>query len=300
MIGYIAGLTFTVLESKRLGLDAYKVAELSFWCLLSGFVGTKILWFFMNFGAFTSGRINLVDFIFFGGGAAFNGAIAGVVITTFIWAKLNKQNFLKLIDILSQASVLGLSIGRWGCFSAGCCIGRETNILWGITPKLKTISTAELPLHPTQVYESMGCIFIFIFLRTIVKDRKFFAEDVFFLFIYLLLRIYLFGYSLGYGFSPFIDFYSIVIISIFYYILKHTMFLISSKIKKRFDGQIFIFFTISYSLMRFMLEYLRHPDKITGWLLKPYFSTTHLTSLIFIIFSLLLWMRLKNKKTEWE
>jgi phosphatidylglycerol---prolipoprotein diacylglyceryl transferase len=72
-----------------------------------------------------------------------------------------------LLDMLSPAVALGQSIGRLGCFAAGCCYGSPApGLPWAVT--LVGSSSAErypgLPLHPVQLYEALGCLLIFLLL----------------------------------------------------------------------------------------------------------------------------------------
>jgi phosphatidylglycerol---prolipoprotein diacylglyceryl transferase len=77
-----------------------------------------------------------------------------------------------MADIAVPGIALGQAIGRLGCLSAGCCYGKPTQMPWGIT---FTNSYAyenvgvplNIPLHPTQIYESVGtfCLFLFLMRR---------------------------------------------------------------------------------------------------------------------------------------
>lgn len=72
-----------------------------------------------------------------------------------------------LLDVVAPAIVLGHAIARLACFAAGCCYGLPAaGLPWGVT-FLGGSSAARypgLPLHPVQLYESLGCLLIALLL----------------------------------------------------------------------------------------------------------------------------------------
>ena len=72
----------------------------------------------------------------------------------------------KTADVFAPAIALGHGIGRLGCFSAGCCWGVECHLPWAVTftnPVANELVGVPLnvPLHPTQLYESFAEFLIF-------------------------------------------------------------------------------------------------------------------------------------------
>jgi phosphatidylglycerol:prolipoprotein diacylglycerol transferase len=61
--------------------------------------------------------------------------------------------------MLSQAFV------RVGCFLAGCCYGKPTNLCWGV--RFKTVDN--LLRHPTQIYEAVLFFAIYFVTRAVYK-----------------------------------------------------------------------------------------------------------------------------------
>ncbi len=94
------------------------------------------------------------------------GGYLGVVITKKIFKFTRSTG-----DLFASGLALGIAIGRIGCFLNGCCFGTATNLPWGVVFK-GTIS------HPTQIYESIFCLILFIYLwlvrKTVHKDGDLF------------------------------------------------------------------------------------------------------------------------------
>src|SRR5699024_12232338 len=50
------------------------------------------------------------------GGIAIHGALIGAVLTAIVYARIKKQSFWQLADIIAPSLILGQAIGRWGSF----------------------------------------------------------------------------------------------------------------------------------------------------------------------------------------
>jgi len=80
-------------------------------------------------------------------------------------------------DACAPAIALGNAIGRQGCFAAGCCWGKPTNLPWGVefTERAHEITGVPLGvhLHPTQLYESFATFLFFLFLVWLHRHKRF-------------------------------------------------------------------------------------------------------------------------------
>jgi prolipoprotein diacylglyceryl transferase len=103
------------------------------------------------------------------GGLAWHGGILGAIAGIVIFSVFSRVSFWKLIDIMSPSVMIGLAIGRWGCFFNGCCYGKPTDFFLGtVFPDIDNI-----PRHPAQIYESLFDLVIFYILNIINKKKKF-------------------------------------------------------------------------------------------------------------------------------
>ena len=96
-----------------------------------------------------------------------------------VWyARRYNLGFAPLADAYAPGLALGHAIGRLGCFSAGCCWGKPTDAAWAVTftnPYSSDLVGVPLgiPLHPTQLYESVAEAFIFLLLVWLWRRRRF-------------------------------------------------------------------------------------------------------------------------------
>jgi phosphatidylglycerol:prolipoprotein diacylglycerol transferase len=99
-------------------------------------------------------------------GGVFYGGFLGALFFTIWYVRVQKVSFWKLTDVLAPAVALGQSVGRLGCFSAGCDYGKPTSAPWGVVfTSTFAHEVGGVPLgqrlHPTQLYESFATLAIF-------------------------------------------------------------------------------------------------------------------------------------------
>jgi phosphatidylglycerol---prolipoprotein diacylglyceryl transferase len=164
-IAFIAALWITGRLAVKAGLNQEFVMNLGIYCALAGIVGAKLLMIALdptvrdNWREIFSLSTLQAAGIFYGGFiAAF--LMAGI----YMWHK--RLPVLKTMDVFAPGLALGHGIGRLGCFSAGCCWGLPTHLPWAVTftnPRAHELVGVPLstPLHPTQLYESLGELVIF-------------------------------------------------------------------------------------------------------------------------------------------
>ncbi len=87
-----------------------------------------------------------------GGGLASMGGIAAVALVCALACAVASRGGLRrgadLADAIAVGGLVGLGVGRVGCFLAGCCYGRATDLPWGVV--FPDLGPAER--HPVQLY----------------------------------------------------------------------------------------------------------------------------------------------------
>lgn len=87
---------------------------------------------------------------FWSGGLSSMGGVALGFLAAAGAASLLREPLAPLVDALVPGALLGLGIGRIGCFLGGCCMGRPTDLPWGVVfPEL-----GPPPRHPLQLYSA--------------------------------------------------------------------------------------------------------------------------------------------------
>jgi phosphatidylglycerol---prolipoprotein diacylglyceryl transferase len=99
------------------------------------------------------------------GGLSILGAILAILLAVPLYLKREKIPIIPFFDLIAIYAPLLQSIARIGCFFAGCCYGIHTNLPWAVTyMHPHSLAPLCMPLHPTQLYTSLGLLSIFFFM----------------------------------------------------------------------------------------------------------------------------------------
>jgi phosphatidylglycerol:prolipoprotein diacylglycerol transferase len=83
------------------------------------------------------------------GGMSFHGGMLGVIFAMWLFARVRRQDWLRITDFIAPLVPLGLAAGRIGNFINAELWGRPTDVPWAMVfPNVDT-----LPRHPSQLYE---------------------------------------------------------------------------------------------------------------------------------------------------
>lgn len=104
----------------------------------------------------------------FAGGYVFYGGLAGALAMVVWYTKRYKIATLRMLDCLAVGIPLAHSVGRLGCFCAGCCYGIP--VPWGMQFNASLVAPHEVALLPVQLIES-GLNFI-LFLAMLVLSFR--------------------------------------------------------------------------------------------------------------------------------
>ena len=182
-LGFVVGFILATLNARKEGVPFERVVDLFFYSVLSGIIGSRLLFIMIDFDAYRGNLLRI--FKIWEGGLVFYGGLILAIGVSIGYMRWHRLPVWKLADLFSPPIALGLFFGRVGCFFAGCCYGKETSLPWGITfTDPNSLAQLNVPLHPTQLYEAASGLAIFLFLNWKAK-RKTFDGQIFWLFLFL-------------------------------------------------------------------------------------------------------------------
>jgi phosphatidylglycerol:prolipoprotein diacylglycerol transferase len=148
-------------------------ADLAFWLLFWGFIGARVLFIITRLPTFIENPLDM--FKVWEGGLVFFGGLLAATAYAIWYLRKHKLDPWKMSDILLPGVTIAHAFGRLGCLSAGCCYGRPTDMPWGIKLDSDLVDGAlrGIPLHPTQLYESVSLFILFGGLIYIFRHKKF-------------------------------------------------------------------------------------------------------------------------------
>ena len=175
----IVGALFSVRLWKSRGEDIRVAQDLLFYGILGLLVGSRFL-YFSQYGFPGSMRA------WFGtAGFSLYGGLLGLLLVWSIYRLLRPYKMLQFLDCVTPSLALGLFLGRIGCFLAGCNGGIVSDLPWSISFPRHTATffhqveagqvdqwaATSLPVHPTQLYESLFGLICFPLLLYVFSLR---------------------------------------------------------------------------------------------------------------------------------
>ena len=237
-LGFLIGISYVARLAKKSDVSPETVLDLSFYIILAGVIGARVLYILTDWQRFSGHPIDV--FKIWEGGLVFYGGLIGAMIASYVYTKKHKISFLKVLDLFMPGASLGHAIGRLGCLAAGCCYGKPAPAWFPFSISFPasshSLAPVGVPLYPTQIIESLSLFLVFLFLARLYPRRK-------------------------------------------------------------FDGQVFISYVISYGIIRILVEIFRG-DLIRGFLIPNWLSTSQFISIGFIIFAVILYRVLKQRSLK--
>ncbi|NDC63207.1 MAG: prolipoprotein diacylglyceryl transferase [Planctomycetia bacterium] len=179
LVAAAAGTGLSILRGRTLGFDADTILALGMEVFLWGIVGARIFYVVEYRGQFfPPGRPlweSLVDAVNIpAGGLVVFGALPTAALAAWRFARRRGLPLLRLADCIAPGLLLGLAIGRIGCFLNGCCYGGPCDLPWavrfppdsppwidqvtrGLLPAVSATGGRpwSLPVHPAQLYAAV-------------------------------------------------------------------------------------------------------------------------------------------------
>jgi phosphatidylglycerol:prolipoprotein diacylglycerol transferase len=166
VLAMLAGIYTARRLGRRVGLDSGLILDFCTWVILVALVGAKVLMVFSDWSYYRAHPGDIFSLYTLLAGGVFYGGFLAALLFTIWYVRVQKISFWKLTDVLAPAVALGQSVGRLGCFSAGCDYGKPTSAPWGVVfTSTFAHEVAGVPLgvrlHPAQLYESAATFAIF-------------------------------------------------------------------------------------------------------------------------------------------
>ncbi len=178
-LAFLAGLWAAGWQAKKAGMNAGAIADMAVYVLIAGLVGAKVLLLVVEWSHYSRNPRELFSLVQ-SGGVFYGGLILAFPVAAW-YARRHNLSGWTTADVLAPAVVLGQAVGRLGCFAAGCCHGRPADVPWAVTFRdeyaARVVGTPlDVPLHPTQLYESLACLAIFGILIAVAARKRFHGQ----------------------------------------------------------------------------------------------------------------------------
>ena len=199
----LLGLYLAEREAKRTGQNPDTYTDLVIYAIVVSIICARTYYVIFSWDNYKNDLLSIFNLR--QGGIAIYGAVIGAVATVFVYSRVKKLSFTRMLDTACIGLVAGQILGRWGNFFNREAFGGYTDGLFAMQLPVSAVRAHEITdqmwahlqliggeqfiqVHPTFLYESLwnlGVICVLYWYRT----RKKFQGELF--------LTYLLGYGLG-------------------------------------------------------------------------------------------------------
>lgn len=172
-ISFLLGVKLASKRAMRLGIPSDETVNLSLWIMVAAIVGSRAFYVLTHLEQYSGDPVAIVAFWNGLYGLSMLGGVILAMITGFSWIIRKKWPVWSFADAVIPSFALGIFITRIGCFFNGCCFGSETGCGLGVTFPAESLPYSVFggsPIHPTQLYSSVGGLVILLIL--LFSDRR--------------------------------------------------------------------------------------------------------------------------------
>ena len=169
-LAFLIAFWVSGMEFERKGISRQLHEHVFLACLVGGVLGAKLLFLIEN--------IPLRDilsypahYLLLRGGLTFYGGFFLALFAFFVVIKKHKESFWKVLDATAPALAIAYATGRIGCFLVGDDYGVTSALPWAMPFPKGSPPTLEA-VHPTQLYETIIMLLVFVVLWRIRKTKK--------------------------------------------------------------------------------------------------------------------------------
>ena len=190
-IGFLSATWFGSRRLRKHGYDGELAWDAAMWVFVGGIVGARLFYvvqyrdkYFIaekSLGEIIKSILMLPD-----GGLVFYGGMILGTVAYFVFCWRRGLHPLELADLVAPCIFIGMMFGRLGCLMHGCCFGDPSNLPWAISfpagsvpweaqvvrGVIEETALRSLPLHPTQIYDSINGLLLTLLTLTYYPYRR--------------------------------------------------------------------------------------------------------------------------------
>jgi phosphatidylglycerol:prolipoprotein diacylglycerol transferase len=159
-LSFLAGTLVAIKRARRDGVPSEQVIDLVIVIILASIIGSRLWYALFHLNRFRGNWLEIINLWHRGkfgfAGLSMMGGVSLALLAAWGFARLRKQPFRMLGDLMAPGFLLGAGIQRlFGCFLNGCCYGTPTESLFGVAfPKVLGPFLPGMHLWPAQLFDA--------------------------------------------------------------------------------------------------------------------------------------------------
>ncbi len=157
-------------EARRRRLPGGVVADAVLWVAVASLAGGRLLYALQNgLPDLAAHPVHLL--MVWTGGLSFYGGLVAGASALVVFARRRGVGWMSALDVAAPAAAVGQAIGHVGCLIGGDSAGIPTTVPWAVIYRNPAaMAPLGTPLHPTQAYEAIALLGLFVVLWTLRRQ----------------------------------------------------------------------------------------------------------------------------------
>lgn len=173
MVGFLVGWLFIHLNRKHADLTEDQASNLLLIAMVAGILGARIFYVVQFWNEHFANAQWWMVFRIDKGGLVFYGGFLLAMASIFGYCKWRKLDFVRVLDVFAPAISAAHACGRIGCYLNGCCYGKVTTSVFGVSYPPESGIAPGAKVHPIQLYEAgENIIAIALYFYLVRKGRR--------------------------------------------------------------------------------------------------------------------------------
>lgn len=134
-VAMASAVGLSMVRARRVGLDPELVLSMAVWFLIFGLIGARLFYvieYWSKFQRPTLAESLLAMINVTQGGLVVYGSLLAGGMAMLLFVRRHHLPALAFADLIAPGVVLGVGLGRIGCFLNGCCYGGVSDLPWAV------------------------------------------------------------------------------------------------------------------------------------------------------------------------
>jgi phosphatidylglycerol---prolipoprotein diacylglyceryl transferase len=169
ILAAVLALMLILMEARRLGIARWYTVIFFSWEVLFKLVFARVF-LFLDRGQASGWELSSMLSPSLG---RLDGAVFGSFLLILIFARITKNSFWRLSDLIAPSIAVAMLVGRVACSINGCCFGQPCDLpLAVIYTDPNSRAPVNMPLYPVQVYQAIWYAAVFAVIWSVRKSIK--------------------------------------------------------------------------------------------------------------------------------
>ncbi len=178
-LGILAATFLIDYLHRKDGGEPGTVPDMAIFVVVGAIIGARALFILLSLDYYLANPFEML--MIWRGGLVFYGGLIGGSAAFIITARIKGLDLWRFADNAAPGLAFGHGIGRLGCFFAGGCYGKPTDLPWAVTftdPRALTGNFLGVPVHPVQIYSFLSLMILTVILLWVRSKSGFYGQVI--------------------------------------------------------------------------------------------------------------------------